>query len=300
MTNETIRPNEGDGSVPSLVSVTWLHDRLTSANLLVVDATMFLPGVERNARAEYEDAHIPGAVFLEMESISDPDSTLPNAMPTSAHFEKTIGELGISDEDSVVVYDTHGIMSSPRVWWMFRAFGHQNVAVLDGGLPKWQREGLPVETGTPTYEPKDYKAVDPSHSIRTMEQVDDALGKGIQIVDARATSRFEGLQPEPRPRLRSGHIPGSRNVPYTTLLDPKEGTLLPPAQLAEKFQAADVDTRLPVIFTCGSGVSACVLALAFSAMGADDIPVYDGSWTEWGSNVDKAVATGPYKKSNKH
>jgi thiosulfate/3-mercaptopyruvate sulfurtransferase len=279
----------------ALVSTGWLHANLHAPGLRIVDATLFLPGTGRDAYAEFLLAHIPGAVFLDMDEVIDPDSALPNSMPTASHFGQVVGALGIGNEDYVVVYDAHGIMSAPRVWWMFRAFGHEKVTVLDGGMPKWRREHLPVESGTRETAARKFDAQDPARMIRTMAQVEQALDSEIQIADARSSVRFEGLQSEPRPGLRSGHIPGSRSVPYTSLLDPGEGTLLSEAQLAAKFSAAGLDLARPVICTCGSGVSACVLALALHKLGIDDVQVYDGSWTEWGADPGKPIETGPHQ-----
>jgi thiosulfate/3-mercaptopyruvate sulfurtransferase len=276
----------------ALVSTAWLNENLQSPGLRIVDATLFLPGVARDAREEFSHGHIPGAVFLDMKEISAPDAPLPNTMPTASHFARVIGNLGIGNKDLVVVYDAHGIMSAPRVWWMFHAFGHEQVAVLDGGLPKWRREQRPLESGNQELIARAFIANPPDDSILTMEQVANAVRMKEQIVDARSANRFAGMEKEPRPGLRSGHIPGSWNLPYTNLLDASTGAFVIPADLAEQFMTVGVDLGRPVICTCGSGVSACVLALALHEIGKRDVFIYDGSWTEWGSDPAMPIATG--------
>jgi thiosulfate/3-mercaptopyruvate sulfurtransferase len=279
--------------VPSaLVSTGWLHAHLHSPRLRIVDATLFLPGAGRNAYAEFLLTHIPGAVFLDMDTVSDPDSALPNTMPTAFQFGQVVGSLGIGNEDLVVIYDALGIMSAPRIWWMFHAFGHEQVAVLDGGLPKWRREQRPLGSGSQELAARIFTANSPDDSILTMEQVANAVRMKEQIVDARSANRFAGLENEPRPGLRSGHIPGSRNLPYTNLLDASTGAFVSPADLAERFMTAGVSLERPVICTCGSGVSACVLALALHEIGKRDVFIYDGSWTQWGSDPAMPIETG--------
>lgn len=276
----------------ALVSPDWLQQSLGAPGLCIVDATYYLPGVARDARAEYLQAHVPGAVFLDYQALSLPDSRFPNTMPTAGQFARAISECGIGNDDMVVVYDQHGIMSAPRIWWMFRAFGHHKVAVLDGGLPRWLREGRPVQQGEVPARPASFAAHGPDATVCGMDQVCAACEGGHLVVDARAASRFSGEAKEPRPGLRSGHIPGSRNLPYERLLDADTGSMLPPQQLAEQFAVAGIDLDGRLICSCGSGVSACVLALALHTLGKPDVSVYDGSWTEWGSMLHLPLATG--------
>lgn len=293
MTRDTLGAAMQAGS--ALVSTEWLHANLSSSGLRVVDATQFLPGTGRDPYAEFLVAHIPGAVFFDLSAASDPHSALPNTMPTASHFAQLVGNLGIGNDDFVVVYDTLGIMSASRVWWMFRAFGHENVAVLDGGMPRWNRHHYPTEAGASKIAAKEFEAEPVRRLIKAMDGVELALGSNRQIIDARSAARFEGRESEPRPGLRSGHIPGSMNVPYTSLLDPSEGTVLRPDELKERFSAAGIELGNPVICTCGSGVSACVVALALHELGVREAPVYDGSWSEWGADLSKPIETGPHQ-----
>lgn len=279
----------------ALVSTAWLHENLSSSGLRVVDATQFLPGTGRDPYAEFLEAHIPGAVFFDLNRASDLYSALPNTMPTASHFAQLVGTIGIGNEDFVIVYDTLGIMSASRVWWMLRAFGFENVAVLDGGMPRWKHDQYPTEAGATEVTGKRFEAKAPARLITSMDEVEGALGSKTQIVDARSAARFEGRESEPRAGLRSGHIPGSMNVPYTSLLDPNEGTVLSPDELKERFSAAGVDLGKPVICTCGSGVSACVVALALHELGIREAPVYDGSWSEWGADLSKPIETGSHQ-----
>lgn len=277
----------------ALVSTDWLARHLDAPDVRVVDCTYILPPTTRDARREYEERHIPGAVFFDIDDIADSDSPLPHMLPSAEKFSSRVRKLGLGDGSRIVVYDTHGLMSAARAWWMFRVFGHGDVAVLDGGLPKWLKEGRPVEDTPPMPRDRHFTARMNRFLVRDLDQVRAALDrKREQVVDARSAGRFRGVDPEPRPGLRGGHMPGALNVPYTSLLDPETKTFLPAEELARVFRRAGVDLRRPIVTSCGSGVTACVVALGLYLLGRDDVAVYDGSWTEWGGRADTPVATG--------
>lgn len=270
--------------LPDLVTTEVLARILDAKDLVVLDATYFLPNTGKHGREEYERGHIPGAVFLDIDQISDKSSPLPHMLPPAAQFSAAAGELGIGDTSQIVVYDAQGLSSAPRVWWMFRMFGHARVSVLDGGLPKWRREGRPLATAVPVPERRRFTARTPVAQVRSRDEVEAATrSAGQTIIDARPPGRFAGTDPEPRPGLRGGHIPTSLNLPNLKLIDPKEGTLLPQEDLREAFLTAGVDPSRPAICTCGSGVSACVIALALHRLANANVAVYDGSWSEWGA-----------------
>jgi thiosulfate/3-mercaptopyruvate sulfurtransferase len=276
-------------TLPTLVSTEWLAKRLGEPDLRVVDGTWHMPQLRRDARAEFVAAHIPGAVFFDIDGISDHTTALPHMLPTAAAFAEAVGALGIGRDDRVVVYDVRGVVSAARVWWTFRAFGHDRVAVLDGGLRAWMAEGRPTEAGEPSPAPRRFRAALRPELVRDLDAMRANLGsRREQVVDARSRGRFEGTEPEPRSGLRGGHIPGSLSLPYETLYRP-DGTLLPPDGLRAAFDAAGVDLGKPVTTTCGSGITASVLALALHVVGRPDAAVYDGSWTEWGGRNDTPV-----------
>ncbi|TXL81708.1 3-mercaptopyruvate sulfurtransferase [Vineibacter terrae] len=278
----------------ALVSTEWLASHLDAPDVRVVDGSFYLPAQNRDAKAEYAAQHIPGAVFFDIDEIADSDNPLPHMMPSPEKFSSRVRRLGLGDGVRVVVYDGNPMMGACRVWWMFRAFGHKDVAVLDGGLPKWQREGRPV-TDEPTMpRERHFTARLDSTLVRDAAQVKRLLdGKAEQVVDARAAPRFRGEAPEPRPGLRLGHMPGALNLPYADLIDARSGTMLPQEALKQRLAAAGIDPARKVTASCGSGVSACVVALGLYLTGAREAAIYDGSWAEWGSREDTPIVTGP-------
>ena len=274
-----------------LVSTGWLAEHLRAPDLRIIDATWFLePG--RDAHAEYQARHIPGARFFDLDAISDARSALPHMAPPPEVFVSRVRAMGIGDGHQVVIYDNSHVHSAARVWWTFRLMGQQNVAMLDGGLPKWLAEGRPVDALPPVIRDRHLNVQRRADLVRDVTQVAAASKLGDhEIVDARAAERFRGEVPEPRPGLRSGHIPGSKNLPFGQLYA-ADGTLKPVAELRALFQAAGVDLSRPAITTCGSGVTAASLFLALERIGHKDHSLYDGSWAEWGSFPDLKIATG--------
>lgn len=274
-----------------LVSTEWLDQNLGAPDLKIVDAPFYLPGDPRTARGEYDKAHIPGAVLFDLDEIADRTTPLPHMLSSPQAFAEAVGRLGIGDGDRVVVYDHLGLMSAARVWWNFRVMGLDQVYVLHGGLPRWVAEQRPVETGPQaTFEKRVFTPDFRSELVRDMSEVKQALALGGQVLDARPAGRFAGAAPEPRPGLPSGHMPGARNLPQGELI--ADGGLLAPVELEARFRDAGVDTGKPIITTCGSGVTAAILALALARLGRWDTPVYDGAWAEWASRPDADIAAG--------
>jgi len=274
-----------------LVSTDWLAGRLHDANVVAVDGSYFLPTRQRDARAEYRAAHIPGAIFFDIEAVSDHSTELPHMLPGPTQFGQVVGALGIGNDDTVVVYDSLGLYSAARVWWTFRIFGAKSVRILDGGLPKWKAEGRPLETAEVKRAPKKFTAEMDVGAVAMLADVRMALtDQSVQVVDARSAERFAGKAPEPRPGLRSGHMPGSFNVPFDRVLD--GGRLASREKIEAAFTDAGVDLDKPIITSCGSGVTAAVLTLALDSIGKPAQRLYDGSWSEWGSRPDVPVERG--------
>ena len=273
----------------ALVTTGWLAAHLGKRNVRVVDGSWHMPHLKRNPRAEFAQAHIPGAVFFDIDAIADTRSPLPHMLPDARTFAARVGALGIGRRDRVVVYDTRGVVSAARVWWTFRVFGHDAVAVLDGGLPKWRAEGRAVASGLPAPRVRTFTARLRKRLVRDLAQIRANIKtRREQVLDARSHGRFTATEPEPRPGLRGGHIPGSLNLPYDQLYRP-DGTLLRREDLGAAFAKAGIDLTKPVATTCGSGVTAAVLALALHLVGHDRVALYDGSWTEWGGRADTPV-----------
>ncbi|MGE0618843.1 MAG: 3-mercaptopyruvate sulfurtransferase [Afipia sp.] len=276
-----------------LVSTEWLATHLNDPRVKVLDATFKLPGVLPLPKDDYLAQHIPGAVFFDVDAVSDHSNPLPHMFPSAGQFGRDVGALGISNDDTVVVYDAGGWVAAPRAWWMFLSFGHANVRVLDGGLKKWLAEGRAVESGEATPKPATFEAAFDARRVRSMQQLIGNLESKVeQVIDARPAARFEGSVPEPRPGLRGGHIPGARSVPYAGLFDAGTGAMKPLADLRAAFTGAGVDLDKPIVTSCGSGVSAGVLTLALYRLGVADTALYDGSWSEWGEQGGPPVATG--------
>ena len=292
-----------EGGTPLVVTPAWLAgEGGAGGGERVLDGSWHLPTVARDPAAEFREAHIPGAAFFGIDAICDPASSLPHMLPPPEHFARSVSALGIGNDSHVVVYDTVGLYSAARVWWMFHVFGHERVSVLAGGLPRWQAEGRPVESGETAIEPGSFHAAARDDTlVRSFDQVRATLGTGhAQIVDARAAARFTGEDPGPRPDLPRGHIPGSRNVPFDAVLDEDDAALADAAAIRRAFEDAGVDPARPVVTTCGSGITACTLALALTAIGAEEVAVYDGSWSDWGSRADaRSKAAAPPKSSER-
>jgi thiosulfate/3-mercaptopyruvate sulfurtransferase len=278
----------------ALVNTEWLAGHLDDSQIRVVDSSFRLPGITPTAREDYDRGHIPGAVFFDIDDIAEPGTSLPHMIPSPELFARKMEGLGIGDDDRVIVYDGAGLSSAGRAWWMLRLFGHHDVALLDGGLPKWKAEGRPLQTTAP-HPPRRYFTLrfDPALVRDKRALLDNLSTRREQVVDARAAGRFEGVAEEIRPGLRRGHIPGSRNLPYDLVTDPHTHRLRNPEELASLFENAGVALDRPIVTSCGSGVTACALAFALHLVGHPGAAVYDGSWSEWGLPGDTPVETGP-------
>jgi thiosulfate/3-mercaptopyruvate sulfurtransferase len=275
-----------------LVSTEWLAERLSAPDIRILDGSTYLPGAGKDGHREYRKAHIPGARFFDIEEISDSHSPLPHMLPPVEKFVSRVRKMGIGDGHRVIVYDQQGLFSAARVWWMFRIFGHQDVAVLDGGLPKWLAEGRPVDDEEPDPRERHFTGRRNASMVRDVTQIAGAAKlRAEQIVDARSPGRFRGEEAEPRAGLRAGHIPGAKNVHYASLLN-ADGTMKDIDATRAIFEAAGVDLRQPIVTSCGSGITAAILTLALQRMGHTRNALYDGSWVEWGAYPDLAVETG--------
>jgi thiosulfate/3-mercaptopyruvate sulfurtransferase len=276
----------------TLVSTEWLAAHLKDPDLRILDGSMSPVGMENTAGAEYQERHIPGARYFDIDDISDGRSNLPHMVPSVEKFMSRLRAMGVGDGHQVVVYDSAGLFSAAQVWWLFKLMGQNNIAVLDGGLPKWISEGRPIEDLPPIIRDRHMTVRRQNHMVRDVTQVSHAAKLGDhEIIDARAAARFRGDVAEPREGLRAGHIPGSKNVPFSEVLNPN-GTMKTPQELRDVFEGAGVDLNKPAITTCGSGVTAAVLCLAMERFGKTDHSLYDGSWAEWGAFPTVPVATG--------
>jgi thiosulfate/3-mercaptopyruvate sulfurtransferase len=277
-----------------IVSCAWLAERLEAPDIRIIDATWFLPNDGRDAKALYTARRIPGAIFFDIDEIADKGTNLPHMLPSPEKFASRMKQAGIGDGCRVVVYDSQGLFSAARVWWTFRVMGHEDVAVLDGGFPAWERGGYPIETGAPIARtPRHFTARFRADLVRDLSDMRRAVaGGGGSILDARPAPRFRGEAPEPRAGLRSGHMPGAHSVPSSALVD-ANGALRSVEELKQIFKDAGAETAQPAICTCGSGVTAAIIALALARLGRWDASIYDGAWAEWGAIEDAPVTTGP-------
>jgi thiosulfate/3-mercaptopyruvate sulfurtransferase len=278
----------------SLVGTQWLAAHLDDPHVRIVDASFKLPGITPTARDDYDRGHIPGAVFFDIDDIAEPGTSLPHMIPSPDLFAEKMAALGIGDDERVVVYDSAGLSSAGRAWWMLRLFGHRDVAILDGGLPKWRAEGRPLDTSLPIPPRRRFTArFDPALVRDKHALIANLSTHRVQVVDARAAARFEGTVEETRPGLRRGHIPGSRNLPYDQVTEPSTRQLKSAEELSRLFRDAGVALDRPIVTSCGSGVTACALVFALHLIGHPGAAVYDGSWSEWGLPGDTPVETGP-------
>ncbi len=275
-----------------LVTTEWLAAEMGKSDIRVIDATLFMDGAGRDARAEFEAAHIPGAVFFDIDEVSDTSSDLPHMLPQPEKFASRMQALGLGDGSRIIVYDNSPLKSSARVWWMLTLFGAHEVAILDGGFAKCQAEGRSVESGKPIVRHRHFTVWADKNLVRDQKQMTENLRtKAEQVIDARSVGRFTGTEPEPRAGLRGGHIPGSKSLPFTELFN-DDGTYKPVVDIAAAFKTAGIDIAKPLVATCGSGITASVLAFAAALLGNQKVAIYDGAWTEWGSSTSNPVVAG--------
>ncbi len=266
----------------ALVSTDWLHENLD--NVIVIDATWYLPDMGKNAKQEYDKAHIKNALYFDIDDIRDKNSNLPHMLPTAEEFSHAMGEFGINNHDHIVVYDTHGLFSAARVWWMFRIFGHDKISILNGGGFKWRNEKKPMDCNIVNIKQSNFKTEIRPEFICNIDDIFTNIDNDkSQILDARPKARYDATSPEPRAGMRSGHIPKSKNLPFNFLLDATSKELLKSKSLLKKFDEQNIDITKPIICSCGSGVTACILAFCLYLLGKDDTIIYDGSWAQWGS-----------------
>jgi thiosulfate/3-mercaptopyruvate sulfurtransferase len=278
-------------SLSPLVSAKWLAARLDQPELAILDATFFMPQQARSSLAEYRSAHLPSAQFFDVDTVADAQNPLPHMLPPQEQFEQAVASMGIDNDTHVIIYDNNSFMASARVWWTFRIFGHDRVSVLDGGLRRWRHQGLPTDCEVQKPEFRRFKADFRPELVRDIDQMLETAGStDTQIIDARPSGRFGGTEKEPRPGLRGGHIPGSFNLPFSELLEPENGCMKSPADIEDHFRSLGVTLGKPLVTTCGSGVTASILALGLYSIGVRDVAVYDGSWSEWGSRTDTPVS----------
>lgn len=271
----------------AFVTVGWLAEQLNEPQVRILDGSWYLPSARRDTQQAFLEAHVPGAQFFDIDSIARNDTPLPHMLPSADEFSDVLNNLGIGPDDFVVVYDSAGLFSAARVWWTLRVFGHDKVAILKGGLPAWRRANMPLvateshaASGTANARQAVWRSEHYAHCVDVHRAVTEGTA---QIIDARSHGRFRGIDPEPRQELPSGHIPGSLNIHYNTLIDPKQGCLYDQTTLQELFDAAGVDLSRPIITSCGSGITACIIAVALHELGVDPVAVFDGSWAEWGA-----------------
>ena len=276
---------------PHFVSGAWLQDHLNAPDVVIVDGSWYLPNLNRNARAEYEEGHIPGAVFFDIDAIADISQNLPHMLPAPEIFAREMGRMGIGDGARIVIYDGAGLFSAPRVWWTFRTMGARDVAILEGGAPRWRADNRPWTDDVTQRRPTTFTARMDHGAVASLADIKTYLsGNKVQIVDARPADRFRGDAPEPRPGLKSGHMKGAKNVPFSLVA--ADGTLKTPTEIEQAFRAAGIDLDRPIVTSCGSGVSAAILSLALESTGRSAKALYDGSWAEWGGRDDCEVVKG--------
>ena len=274
----------------AIVSTDWLSNNINNPNLVILDGTYHLPTANRNAAEEFLLKHIESAVFFDIDDIADVDNGLPHMLPSDKVFSDKVGALGINNEKRVVVYDVYGMQSAARTWWMFRFFGHENVSVLDGGLPKWINEGNKISSRPVTPSPTTFVCNRQPRLVKSLNDIKEIVkGEKGQIIDARSLGRFNGTEPEPRPSMRSGHMPGAISLPFTKFLDPESKTYISNEKINHLIKELNIDLSQPITTTCGSGVTACALALGLFLIGKTDVAVYDGSWSEWGALSDTSI-----------